>query len=499
LRRSFGILAIILIGAAVLRVIGLGAGIPYAIGVDEPQLVNRAVIMMKTGDFNPHFFDYPTLYIYLQVVVGVARFLTGAMAGRWAGLNQFSAADCYLWARALTALFGTLTVALVYRAARGWGDGPALLAAALMAVMPLHVRESHYALTDVPLTFFVTLTLLLSQRAHEDGRARTFAYAGAAAGLAAAMKYPGALSLLMPLTAAALTPGAAGSRARAIGCALSGAALAFVIACPYVLLDLPDFLNGFGRLAGMYTPTGGPPAWLTYLKHLRNALSWPASLAAVAGLVVACVELTNSRTRVVAALSLVFVAAFYALLARQSGIVFGRYVLPLTPFVCLFVASAAARIWTALRRAAGPQSRRAAALVLAALLLVMPAATSAGFDRSLMKQSTQALVYAWLARHAAPTQLIVVEGADLVLAYGPFRSETIRELRQKTAQEYAAEGATYLVASSACYGPFLRDPGFNADAYVQYTRLFAATDEVADIEPSDDHPGPEYRILKVRP
>ena len=33
--------------------------------------------------------------------------------------------------------------------------------------MPLHVRESHYVLTDVPVTFFVTLTLLLSLRAHE--------------------------------------------------------------------------------------------------------------------------------------------------------------------------------------------------------------------------------------------------------------------------------------------------------------------------------------------
>ena len=36
-----------------------------------------------------------------------------------------------------------------------------------MAVMPLHVRESHYVLTDVPVTFFVTLTFLLSLRAHE--------------------------------------------------------------------------------------------------------------------------------------------------------------------------------------------------------------------------------------------------------------------------------------------------------------------------------------------
>ena len=40
-----------------------------ALGVDEPEVMERAVRMMKTGDFNPHFFDYPSLYMYVQAVV----------------------------------------------------------------------------------------------------------------------------------------------------------------------------------------------------------------------------------------------------------------------------------------------------------------------------------------------------------------------------------------------------------------------------------------------
>ena len=47
----------------------------FAIGVDEPQIMERVVRMMKTGDFNPHFFDYPSLYIYVQLVVAVLRYL----------------------------------------------------------------------------------------------------------------------------------------------------------------------------------------------------------------------------------------------------------------------------------------------------------------------------------------------------------------------------------------------------------------------------------------
>ena len=53
------VLLLVLAVAAVLRFWSLGYGIPYALGVDEPEIMERVVDMMKSGDFNPHFFDYP--------------------------------------------------------------------------------------------------------------------------------------------------------------------------------------------------------------------------------------------------------------------------------------------------------------------------------------------------------------------------------------------------------------------------------------------------------
>ena len=140
------------------------------------------------------------------------RFLVGATAGEWQSLNQVTPTDFYLWGRAVTALMGTATVLLVYLIGMRWGTRYAALSAGLLAVMPIHVRESHYILTDVPVTFFVTLTFLLSLRANERERAAAFAWAGAAAGLATATKYPGALALLLPLIAAWMTPGTRPSR-----------------------------------------------------------------------------------------------------------------------------------------------------------------------------------------------------------------------------------------------------------------------------------------------
>ncbi len=66
----------------------LGSGIPFNIGVDEPEIMSRVVQMMRTGDFNPHFFDYPGLYFYVQLGVAVLRFLAGATLGEWSSLDQ---------------------------------------------------------------------------------------------------------------------------------------------------------------------------------------------------------------------------------------------------------------------------------------------------------------------------------------------------------------------------------------------------------------------------
>ena len=113
MRQSAITLAMILALAAMLRFVGIGSGIPFNIGVDEPEIMDRAIRMMRTGDFNPHFFDYPGLYFYVQLGVACLRFIVGATAGHWTSLDQVDAADFYLWGRAVTALLGTLTVFLV--------------------------------------------------------------------------------------------------------------------------------------------------------------------------------------------------------------------------------------------------------------------------------------------------------------------------------------------------------------------------------------------------
>ena len=503
MRQSAITLAMIFALAAMLRFVGIGSGIPFNIGVDEPEIMDRAIRMMRTGDFNPHFFDYPGLYFYVQLVVACLRFIVGATAGHWTSLDQVDAADFYLWGRAVTALLGTLTVFLVYHIGMRWGTRYAALAAGLMAVMPLHVRESHYVLTDVPLTFFVTLGLLLTLRAAERERAIDFAWAGAAAGLAAATKYPGALSLLVPLIAVWLTLGAKPSRLAASLAVLAGAAAAFLLAAPYTILDLPAFLNGYAHLAGYYSPKPlAEAAAITYFKHLTRSMAWPAFLLLLIGIGLGAVRSIRGPGRVRWTVTLVFPLVYFYFLSGQT-LVFGRYLLPLLPSVCLLAAAGCVSGVSLLRRFDIPRTARTAIIAAITIAAVLPPAwQSLVFMRTLTRTSTVELAHAWMLDNIPKGSSIVIE-TQALLTGNAFKSRNVPQLVQdyRAPQEYAdyvEAGVEYIVASSQKYGDALQMPHKQPALYAAYMRLFEQSREVARFTPDAEHPGPELRIYKLK-
>jgi 4-amino-4-deoxy-L-arabinose transferase-like glycosyltransferase len=425
--------------------------------------------------------------------------MAGAMAGEWQSLGAVTSADFYLWGRAVTAALGTLTVLLLYHAGLRWGTRPALLSAALMAVMPLHVRESHYVLADVPATFFVTLAFLLSLRAHEQQRARAFAWAGLAAGLAAATKYPGAIALLLPLLAAWMTPAAQPSRLAAALATTMACAGAFLLAAPYTVLDLPAFLDAYARLMGYYTAQPPPePAWILYLKHLRINIQWPALLLMGGGMVLALTRAVRGPGRARWTLAAAFPLVYLTFLSRQN-LVFGRYLLPMLPFVCVLAASAVVSGVSLLRRFSIPRPVRTGLIVTLTVALLLPATvTSVRFTRLLAKKGTASLAYDWILQNVPKDSVIVIESAGLVLAHSPFRSSNVRQLRDKNYEHYVESAVDYLVASSQCFGRYLDSPHLFPREYSEYMYLFEQSREVARFTPSAEHPGPELRIFKVR-
>lgn len=486
-------LVLAIVAAALLRFWALPQGIPFNVGVDEPEIMERALRIIRTGDFNPHFFDYPSLYIYVQAAVAVARFIAGAMHAKWSSLAQASTPDFYLWGRAVTALLGTLTVWLTYRIGRRWNERTGVLAAVLLATMPLHVRESHYVLTDVPTTLFVTLALLQSLAAHARPRLLTFAAAGAMAGLAAATKYNGVLAIAMPLVACLMTKDLRLSRLNACLAVVAGCLAAFFVTAPYTLLDLPTFLNQFARLSSAYrnNPLGGERPWLTYAKHLRIALGWAGSTLAAGGFLLGVVRMWTDRDRMKWVLVVTFPVLYFYFIAHQN-IIYARYLLPLLPFLALLAAATFTELLTALGRAEIPAAGRQVVVILLTLLVMVPSSIGAfEYDVDASRVWTNQQAYEWITAHVPKDARVTIESRGLLLPDYPVRH--VKQLRLDPADA----ASDYLVASSQCYGPYFDNPKVFPNEYADYVRIFRQTQEIARFVPSPDHPGPELRVLKV--
>ncbi len=134
-----------LVLAAVLRLRGIGWGLPYSlVNVDESTVLPKAFGAAR-GGLNPQFFYYPSFFFY---VVGAVYLAASPVLWALKGVNPLAVssfvtdpAPYFVLGRLVSAVAGTASVYLVYRL--GWAafGRPAfgLVAALLLAVAPLHV------------------------------------------------------------------------------------------------------------------------------------------------------------------------------------------------------------------------------------------------------------------------------------------------------------------------------------------------------------------------
>jgi 4-amino-4-deoxy-L-arabinose transferase-like glycosyltransferase len=484
--RATGVAAIagILLVAAAVRCWSLLAGVPHAVGIDEPAVIDRALRIMRTGDWNTHAFDYPTLVIYLHTGVAIVRYLIGAASGEWSSLDTVKIAEIYAAARLVGALIGVATVWLVYRLGLEIGTRRVgLLAAAQLAVHPMHVRESHFALTDVPVAALTTLTVLLSTRAARLHRVSAYGWAGVAAGLAAAAKYNGVVAFFVVAVVWLVNEWGAHDRWIKAGAMLVGVAGAFAIAVPYAFLDLPHFLDGLAAQLARFARAspGGDPAWLLYVKHLSlSAHYWVPAAAAGAGLVA-----VRSRDRRRWLPVVLFAVAYFYVLASHA-LVFGRYALPIVPMFCLLTAAAAVEAVRLTRRvpALHPARVNRALFLIVSLLMIAPfSVDTVKWVRTVRFADTRTMAADWL-KEGVPggARLAVENSGPTYLTDAGFRVLATGRLLDHSVDWYV-ERVDYLVVSA-----------FDISAYAPYLGAGALVFEIA---PTPERWGPPIRIVKL--
>lgn len=399
----------ILLGAAVVRVWGIHFGLPSALQArpDERPIICKAV-GFASGDLNPHEFNYPSLYFYLlygaySVLAWVYVMGEAATHGQLlTSLYAQGATILHVVNRLIVAGFGVATVLVWWRvAAQTFGKGTGRLAALLLAFAYLHVRESHFGVTDVPMVFFIVAAHWPILGIVQHGRWRSYVAAGILTGLAVSTKYTAApLCLSIGVAHVCHHRGVQWQRVVA---AWAVAGIAFCCTTPYAVLDFGAFWRDVyhevfvrGGEGHFVNPGIG---WAQHLRvSLRYGLGLPFCLIAVLGLVL---SMRQQRRRALVLLVFPF-ASFLAIAFRRT--VFVRYALPLTPFLAIWAAWAC----SAVHRRAG----RWWAIVVVWAALVPSLMRTIAFDTLVSRQDTRCLAAEWLETRLAPGEVVGWLGAQ---------------------------------------------------------------------------------------
>lgn len=410
----------ILIVGAIGRCWGVTFGLPNTtVHPDEGAIVGISSGMLFAG-LNPHFFHWPSLEFY----VVAACYRIGWQVEHWRGVFQHKweisgavaahPAAFILVPRMLAVVAGVATIWCVYRFTRRALDGPtAMVASFFLAVAFLHLRDSHFGVTDAPMTYLAMAAMIpLGRALVEPGTRRHWTIAGILTGLTASTKYNGGVMAAVAIAVAAIVwmdarGGEAGPRRSAAFRGLVrfaiAAALAFVAGTPYALIDFRSFLEGLQfdsthLMAGHGLLVGR--GWIYHvLFSLRYGMGAPMLAAAVAGMIVLAVR--SWRTAV---LVCTFPILYYVLVGRGYT-VFVRYVTPLVPFLCITAAVAVVAVVRRLARP-WPAAVPAAMAVLSVLVAAPSIQSSVDFDRLAARADTRLVAADWLDARRQPTDWI---------------------------------------------------------------------------------------------
>jgi hypothetical protein len=259
----------------------------------------------------------------------------------------------YLLARGIVALFGLATVFMLFLLGRRlYSRNAGLLAAFFLAFTVLHVRDSHFFCTDVPMTFFLVLILYFCVDIVERKSYKAYLLTGIASGIAIGTKQTAILA--MPVIAIAhmvsLWPGQGASWREYLGALFSRASLkklallvgfiivTFLIANPFLVMSPAQFLSRasktFAYVKGALQPqwtfqfTGaGIGYWFSNLLYFGMG---PAlEILCLLGVLWALWRRKWSDGLILSFLAVYFIVIGFGYMK------FIRYAIPFLPFLCL--------------------------------------------------------------------------------------------------------------------------------------------------------------------
>lgn len=388
-----------------------------------------------SGDLNPHFFCYPTFYLYLISFFYAVYFLLGRITGKYALLQDFvteaviNRTNFFLIDRCISAFSGVATIFVVYKLTKYlFDEDTALVSSFLISLTYLHVRDSHFGVTDVFMTFLVMCSIFYIIKCYKNSNIKNYIFAGIFGGLAMSTKYNGLL-VIIPIFIVHYF-NIFNEKLRFVKLFLDKRILffigvfviAFLFGTPFALLDYNKFISDVLYEMRHLQIGHGINLGIGWWYHLRfslfSGLGWSLFFFSLIGIFV----LIKKDIRKALILGS-FPLCYYILMGKGYS-VFVRYVILLIPFLCI---TAGLFITTISVKILGKYKKYKPLLIgFLAILAILPSVNSIiNFDRLLTKQDNRLIVAEWINEHIPKGSSICQTGSmgwDKVQLYPTLKS-----------------------------------------------------------------------------
>ena len=482
LRKHAPLVAILAIAAAV-RYWAIAFCLPNQLCRPDEEAVVAVAIGIFGRNFNPGFFDWPTLFMYVTAASLVPFFKLGVFLGWFRGEPHFvrtlmtDASPVFLAARMLSATAGVVSVWVLFRIAGNlFGKGTALVAAWFLALAFLHVRDSHFGVTDIPATCLVLVCFLFTLRFWKSYQWRDWILAAVGAGLATSTKYNAALIVLPALWVVFRPLSATTTFARQLVRSAVFAVimvLAFGLTSPYCFIEFERWMTALRAISAHLSDGHGAMVgrgWVVHLtSSLRYGLGLPLLVAGLVGLFLLAWK--QPAKGVVVAL---FPVAYWALVG-SGATVFARYIVPVVPFLCLTAAYAVTELSRTMTALSGrPKWSHAISGALALLVVATSAWSVVQFDRLLSRTDSRVLAAQWVrAQFPDGANISLVGRRSTNLFFVPESPTTPSRYRTTTLAEDSADTTEpdILVVPKSLFNPGSVIPRRAAVLSASYTPL----------------------------
>ena len=471
-----------------LRVWGLAFGLPYIYHPDESVGVTIAQNMFKTGDLNPHFFHWPSLFFYINAIAYGPYYLVGKLAGVFANpidipgprLNVMASGwtpmpTTYLLGRSVTAIFGIAAVMIVFQIGQHLTNDRriGLLAALWTAISPTNVSNSRFIAPDTLTVFFVLLSFWGSVQVLRQGKTRHYLIAGIAAGLSASTKYNSALVVLVLVSAHFLRYRTKGFRERNLYLAVFLSAISFMLTTPYALLDFKEFWAALQFDAQHYASghpgmEGNTLSWyLTYLWRIEGPVSLLAVLGVLWGL-----HIRSKPITLLAAFPMTYFVFISRFIVRND-----RTLLPLIPFLFLLASSLSIDCYEWAKKEKG-KLLTAIVCGAVALSLAIPLVETVQQGIRITTVDSRETGRIWIAENLPDGARVAVESYAPYVNPQDYSVQGFDGLIDHDSEWYIRHDFDYLVFSGGAFSRFFNDPDKYSDQVSQYQELFQAFEMV---------------------